>query len=398
MKEETTMNARLNFLTTVLLLAGTVCFAGAAMAQGKSADHKSDLAQAYLAGKLQVPLPKITYTGKPIEVRFSSFIPVSAPIWKVWQPALDRLKAESGGKLYVKLYAGGVLHSMKDGFKAVRDGIADLSHCYPSYEPTSFKLMPAGELSGLFPNAAVGSMVMTELYPKYFKKEYEAMGVYMARITMTPPYNLVSKKPIVTLNDWKGLKVRTTGGMMAKQVAAAGAVPVFVSTSEAYTAFQRGTVDAVAGHDGAFIAFRTAEPAKAWTNPRFAAVETPLCMRKAFFDELPPDLKQLFYGWLQRWNQADAQLWYEGYAATARKKMQGMGIKMVELTQEQRQSVLDAMEEENKTWAAEMNKKGLPADQLLSDMRALSKKYEAMSWDDLFMMSVKEPVKGIVNF
>ena len=392
------MNARRTVLAIATLLAGTALAAGTAMAQSKEGDHKSDMAAAYLAGKLQVPLPKITYTGKPIELRFSSFIPASAPIWKVWQPALDRLKAESGGKLYVKLYAGGVLHSMKDGFKAVRDGIADLSHCYPSYEATSFKLMPAGELAGLFPNAAVGSMVMTELYPKYFKKEYEAMGVYMARISMTPPYDLVSKKPIVTLKDWKGLKVRTTGGMMAKQVAAAGAVPVFVSTSEAYTAFQRGTVDAVAGHDGAFIAFRTAEPAKAWTNPRFAAVETPLCMRKAFFDKLPPDLKQLFYAWLQRWNQADAQLWYDGYAATARKKMQGMGIKMVELTPEQRQSVIGAMEKVNNAWAAEMKKKGLPADQLIKDMHALSKKYEGMSGDDLFMMSVKEPVKGLVNF
>jgi TRAP-type C4-dicarboxylate transport system substrate-binding protein len=392
------MNARRTALAGVLLLIGTVCSAGIAIAQDKEANHNSDSAQAYLTGKLQVPLPKINYTGKPIEVRFSSFIPASAPIWKVWQPALDRLKAESGGKLYVKLYAGGVLHSMKDGFKAVRDSISDLSHCYPSYEPTSFKVTPVGELAGLFPDAAVGTMVMTELYPKYFKKEYEAMGVYLARMTMTPPYNLVSKKPIVTLKDWKGLKVRTTGGMMAKQVAAAGAVPVFVSTSEAYTAFQRGTVDAVAGHDGAFIAFRTAEPAKAWTNPRFAAVETPLCMRKAFFDGLPPDLKQLFYGWLQRWNQADAQLWYEGYAATARKKMQGMGIKMVPLTSEQRQSVLDAMEKENRAWAAEMSKAGLPADQLLKDIQALSQKYEAMSWNDLFMMSVKEPVKGIVDF
>ena len=391
------MNAKRTFLA-IALVTGAVAAAGVASAQTKEGDHKSDLAQAYLDGKLKVPLPKITYTGKPIEVRFSSFIPASAPIWKVWQPALDRLKAESGGKLYVKLYAGGVLHSMKDGFKAVRDGIADLSHCYPSYEPTSFKLMPAGELAGLFPNAVVGSMVMTELYPKYFKKEYEAMGVYMARIPMTPPYDLVSKKPIVTPKDWQGLKVRTTGGMMAKQVAAMGAVPVFVSTSEAYTAFQRGTVDAVAGHDGAFIAFRTAEPAKAWTNPRFAAVETPLCMRKGFFDKLPPDLKQLFYGWLQRWNQADAQRWYEGYAATARQKMKGMGIKMVELTTAQRQAVLDTMEKENKAWTAQMEKKGLPADQLIKDIHALSKKYEGKSWDDLFMMSVKEPVKGIVNF
>lgn len=392
------MKARSTALAIVTLLVGTAVVAGPAMAQTKEGDHKSDLAQAYIDGKLKVPLPKITYTGKPIEVRFSSFIPASAPVWKVWQPALDRLKAESGGKLYVKLYAGSVLHSMKDGFKAVRDGISDLSHCYPSYEATSFKLMPAGELAGLFPNAAVGSMVMTELYPKYFKKEYEAMGVYLARISMTPPYDLVSKKPIVTSNDWKGLKVRTTGGMMAKLVSAAGAVPVFVSTPEAYTAFQRGTVDAVAGHDGAFIAFRTAEPAKAWSNPRFAAVETPLCMRKAFFDKLPPDLKQLFYAWLQRWNQVDAQRWYDGYAATARKKMRGMGIKMVELTAEQRQSVIGAMEKVNNAWVADMQKKGFPADQLIKDMHTLSKKYEGMSDNDLFMMSVKKPVKGLVDF
>ena len=82
------------------------------------------------------------------------------------------------------------------------------------------------------------------------------------------------------------MKIRAVGGVQADQIRAIGATPIFLSTPEAYTGFQRGTVDGVVGHDAAFISFRTAEVAKAWADLKFATVELDYCMGKGFYDGL----------------------------------------------------------------------------------------------------------------
>lgn len=365
-------------------------------AKAQDARTASNVAADWLSGKLKVD-HKIAYDGPAITVRFSSFIPAASPIWKVWQPALDRLSDMSNGKLKVQLYAGGVLNSAADGFSAVRDGIADMSHCYPSYQAKNFKRMDLLSLAGLFPDAVVGTAVATALYSKWFKKEYEAQGVYLGRLTMTPPYNIVATKEVVTPEDWQGLKVRAPGGIGTKLIQSMGAVPIFLSTTEAYTAMQRGTVDAVVGHDGSFIAFRSGEVAKTWSNPRFMEIATAYCVNKEFFDKLPVDLKTVFYDWLQLWSQADAQLWFEGYAATARKQLADMGLKMIELTDAQRAALYAKMDVVNKTWVTDMEAQGIPAGEMLSDAKAAAAKYEKMSWDEIFQDALKNPAPGLVD-
>src|SRR3546814_20770225 len=134
------------------------------MAQ-ESFEERTRAARDYLDGNLDVPLPEITYDGDPIRIRLSSFVPKSTGLWKVWEPAFEQLERESNGKLTVRAYPGGVLHAMADGFTAVRDGLSDLSHCYVSYPPTSFNLMHAPALPGIFPHAVVVSAVATALPP-----------------------------------------------------------------------------------------------------------------------------------------------------------------------------------------------------------------------------------------
>ena len=59
-----------------------------------------------------------------------------------------------------------------------------------------------------------------------------------------PPLTLFSTKPVRKLADLKGLKVRAPGRIIASYVTALGATPVTTASAEAYTALQRGTVDA----------------------------------------------------------------------------------------------------------------------------------------------------------
>lgn len=368
-------------------------------AQEEDFDAKVKAATDYITGKLKLDLPKIAYSGPPIEVRLSSFISKAAYMWKPWNGAFQQLEKETGGKLKIKAFPGGVLHAARDGFKAVRDGIADVSHCYVGYQPTSFKLYHLTGVAGMFGDSPSGTAAMMELYLKYFKKEYEAQGVYLLRSYVTPAYNIVSKNPILKLEDLKGVKLRTTGGIQADLAKAVGSVAVFVSAADAYTAFQRGTVDAVAGHDGAFIIFRTAEPAKHWVDTRFASVELGMCINRKFFDGLPKDLKTHFYNWAQRWNQVDSQLYYEAFAYTARQKMKAMGIAMHKIDPAERKRIIDAMKPVEDEWVAKLEKDGYKnVRAMLADMRRVVAEKEKKSWNELFMDAATKPVKGIIDF
>jgi hypothetical protein len=48
-------------------------------------------------------------------------------------------------------------------------------------------------------------------------------------------------------------------------------------------------------------------------------------------------------------------------------------------------------------WVKDNEAKGLPAKELLADMKRLSAKYEGMSWNDMFQQTLDAPVPGLVD-
>lgn len=81
-----------------------------------------------------------------------------------------------------------------------------------------------------------------------------------------PQYNLagIGDAP-KTLDDFKGLRVRATGGM-GNAFEKIGSVPTSVTSAEAYNALESGVVDAVAFAPHAHMSFRTTDIAKWWTT------------------------------------------------------------------------------------------------------------------------------------
>ena len=59
------------------------------------------------------------------------------------------------------------------------------------------------------------------------------------------PNIIHSKKPIPSIEDFKDLKLRVPGGMIAEVFAAAGARTTLLPGREVFSALEKGTVDAV---------------------------------------------------------------------------------------------------------------------------------------------------------
>lgn len=70
-------------------------------------------------------------------------------------------------------------------------------------------------------------------------------GVEVLTVLIHSQCSIVSRKPIRTLADLRGLKIRVTGAAQGAQMRALGANSVFMSLGEVLPAFQNGTIDAV---------------------------------------------------------------------------------------------------------------------------------------------------------
>jgi TRAP-type C4-dicarboxylate transport system substrate-binding protein len=81
-----------------------------------------------------------------------------------------------------------------------------------------------------------------------------------------PQYNLVGVGDApMTLDDYKGLAVRATGGI-GKAMAAVGAIPTSMSATEVRQALDSGVVKAVSFAPHAHMSFGTVESGKWWTT------------------------------------------------------------------------------------------------------------------------------------
>ncbi|MEH6521131.1 C4-dicarboxylate TRAP transporter substrate-binding protein [Sulfitobacter sp.] len=118
----------------------------------------------------------------------------------------------------------------------------------------------------------------------------EEMAQWNAKLLMTSPmpqYNLVGTgEARSTLADFKGMRVRATGGI-GQAFEAVGGVPTSVTATEAFQAMDSGVVDTVAFAQHAHLSFGTINEADWWTaNLNPGTVNCPVVVNIDAYDSL----------------------------------------------------------------------------------------------------------------
>ncbi len=124
----------------------------------------------------------------------------------------------------------------------------------------------------------------------------DEMAQWNAKLLMTSPmpqYNLVGTgDPRTTLEDFKGMRVRATGGL-GKAFEAVGAVPTSVTATEAYHAMESGVVDTVAFAQHAHLSFGTINQADWWTaNLNPGTVNCPVVVNIDAYESLSDEERE----------------------------------------------------------------------------------------------------------
>jgi TRAP-type C4-dicarboxylate transport system substrate-binding protein len=335
----------------------------------------------------------------PITLRYTSHVPRSHGMYtQAFVPFAALVERETQGRLRLQPFTDQLLHDPVDGFKASVSGITDYTHAYVAYQPGSFKLFHAPQLPFLFPSPQIASLVIEELYPRYFKAEFERMGVYLAHCDCTSPYNIISKTPVHRLEDLRGIKMRVTGGLVAEIFRELGAVPVAIAVSEVYTALQRGVVDAVALSAPDMASYRLQEIGPYYTRVDLNVLALQYCLNRQTFDALPEDLRETLYRLLRVRSQMAVQHYYSGAGYDrALATLREAGVEMIELAEDERVRWREAVEPLRERYIAQHEAGGLPARQAVTDMQELAAEYAPLTNEALNERVRRAPVSGIID-
>jgi TRAP-type transport system periplasmic protein len=127
---------------------------------------------------------------------------------------------------------------------AVRDGLADLSFIVHGYTPGRFVLTDVAEFPFMGDTSEVVSVAYQRTHDKVLAKHDEHKGVHvLAVFTHGPGQIYNTKRPVASLKDLEGLKIRVGGGLVNDVAKALGTVPMLKPAPESYELLSQGVAD-----------------------------------------------------------------------------------------------------------------------------------------------------------
>jgi TRAP-type C4-dicarboxylate transport system substrate-binding protein len=214
------------------------------------------------------------------------------------EPFLKKIEEATGGRVKIERYFGETLFKGPDAWESVKAGVADFAWCFHGYMGGMTPLMDVVALPFLpFETATQASAILWQLYEEFPSIQAELADNHILVTWTSGPYYLwTTEKPVKTLDDIKGMKIRTIGGPPTKLIEAMGAVPVSIPMPETYQAIQTGVVDGMLEGWESVYSFRHYELYKYLTPVNFHVVYFSLPFNKQKWDSLPADIQTAIEG------------------------------------------------------------------------------------------------------
>lgn len=312
---------------------------------------------------------------EPIKLTYAFFAPAGTFPAKQMEEWAKLVNERTHGVVTVETFPGGTLLDAQQMYDGVQQGVADIGLGAPSYDPGRFPLTSGVSLPVGFPNSTVASLTLWDLYNEFKPKEYDGFKV-LTMFTTEPGY-LMTKKPVRSLADLKGMKLRAAGtGVPVLQ--ALGAAPVGMAMPEVPEAVQTGLIEGTMTSREVLKDFKLAEQLKYVTDYPTVVVTFAAVMKKEAFDKLPApvqkvmdDLGREMALWTGKYHDNENV----GGALQWAKDTQGLQI--VSLTPEEKTKWDDKLKPMVDAWIKDADAKGLPGKQFIDKLYELRDKNAA---------------------
>jgi TRAP-type C4-dicarboxylate transport system substrate-binding protein len=310
-----------------------------------------------------LPAGTMAQSKSTMNIRFSTWHPpVSREVKTVWIPMLEELKKRSNGRITYTLYAGAALGSGPEHYDIVAKGLSDMGYFTATWTPGRFPMSDVLSMAAWVDGKDVGTDIGNSMYEKMLKQEFP--GVKMIELNGCIQAFLWTRKPVKTLEDCKGLRIRSPGGHQTNYIKALGAEPVFMPLGDVYLSMETGTIDGIVTCPPLVLAFKIPEVAKFGTVTTFGCVTEGVIMNEKSWQNTPDDLKPIIMEVCKNPFRTTGGLNRDVYN-TMMKEIEGKGVQLYKMPKDQEARWFKLFQEETKKWVEAMEAKGLPAKEVV---------------------------------
>jgi TRAP-type transport system periplasmic protein len=304
--------------------------------------------------------------AETIELKFAHpYSPMHPQQQKTFMPWAKKLEAQTNGKLKIKFIPGGALGKPGQAISVVERGIADITFDIQDYTPGRFPLSTVMELPFMIKGAEKASVAFWKTYEAVpaLQKEYEGVKVLSLMVHSPGGFTTV-KTPIRTLDDLKGLKMRTASALVTKALKLYGSIPVTMPITEVYTSLERNVVDGtVLIYDGITV-FKLDELLKYVTAADFYTMDFFVVMNEKKYNSLPADVKKVLDANSGLALSRETGRINEAETVLARDKCLAEGMEEINLSEAETKKFVETTMPLRQDWIKEMTAKGLPGQQV----------------------------------
>jgi TRAP-type transport system periplasmic protein len=307
-------------------------------------------------------------SGETIRLSYSVFFPpthvqcIAATNWA------NEIEKRTGGRVKITIYPAGSLTKAEQCYEGVVKGISDLGMSCFAYTRGRFPLIEGLDLPLGYPDGKTATLAANAMIAKY--KPQELKDVHVLYVHAHGPGILASKKPVKSLANLKGLKVRATG-LSAKIVEALGGTPVAMSQPETYEALSKGVVEATlcpietlkGWKQGETIQYVVDSSAIGYTTSMFVV------MNKDKWDKLPAEAQKVFEAVSQEWIAKHGEAWDQADKA-GREYVTQLKREFIQLPEAEQQAWKAAVKPILEDYVKRAKEKNLPGDAMLADLQS----------------------------
>ncbi len=321
--------------------------------------------------------PAMADEGK-IHLKFSTWhTPVSREVKTVWTPMLEKMKEQSKGRITYTLYAGGALGKGPEHFDIVKNGLSDMGYFTATWTPGRFPVSDVLSLATKTEGKDVSTDIGNELFEQCKTMQDEFKGVKMLELNGCISSYLWTKKPVKTLADCKGLKLRSPGGHQTNYIKALGAEPVFMPLGDVYLALETGTIDGLVTCPPLVLAFKLYEVAKYGAIATFGCVTEGVVMNQKSWDKTPKDLQKIIEDVARNPYKITGGLTNKVYGKMM-EEITSHQVNLYTLPAEEQALWSARFAEETKKWVADLEKKGKPAKEVVMKYSKILDKHNSV--------------------
>ncbi len=190
--------------------------------------------------------PALTsFAQQPITLKFHTFMTPLSNVWlTMHKPWMDKVERESAGRIkfeaYPAMQLGGTPAQLYDQAK---DGVVDIVWTLPGYSAGRFMRTEVFELPFMMNNAEATSRAYWDYVQSVGAEDFKETKVLAVNVHGAGVFHS-KDRPIRTVGDFRGLKIRGPSRQTTKMLGYLGAIPIGMPLPAIPDALSKGSIDA----------------------------------------------------------------------------------------------------------------------------------------------------------